>query len=209
MFGSLVIVLPSAHEGGELVLRHGGKEWTFDSAKAAKVKDGQGPPIGYVAFFSDVEHEVREVTSGYRVTLTYNLYFAEPDRSYVVSKLSGSVPAAAPAVANSFKSTMAALLADSSFLPNGGYLGFGMRHEYPINTSTKFGNSRDYYDNCPDAPEGDSLARLGEMLKGSDAAVAESCRSLGLKLALNVIHSSDDISVLFDGVPNFEGMNTE
>ena len=30
MFGSLVIVLPTPHEGGELVLRHKGKEHTFD-----------------------------------------------------------------------------------------------------------------------------------------------------------------------------------
>ncbi len=79
MFGSLVIVLPSAHEGGELVLRHGGEEWSFDAAKA--IKDDQGPSIGFVAFFSDVEHEVTMVTSGYRVTLTYNLYFAEPGHS--------------------------------------------------------------------------------------------------------------------------------
>ncbi|KAJ2962575.1 hypothetical protein NUW54_g14331 [Trametes sanguinea] len=28
MFASLVVVFPTPHEGGELVLRHGGKEWT-------------------------------------------------------------------------------------------------------------------------------------------------------------------------------------
>ena len=33
------------------------------------------PMIDYVAFFSDVEHEVAPVISGHRVTLTYNLYF--------------------------------------------------------------------------------------------------------------------------------------
>jgi hypothetical protein len=31
--------------------------------------------IAYITFFSDVEHEVSEVTSGHRVTITYNLYF--------------------------------------------------------------------------------------------------------------------------------------
>jgi hypothetical protein len=33
MFGSLVVVFPTAHKGGALVLRHRGQEWTFDSAK--------------------------------------------------------------------------------------------------------------------------------------------------------------------------------
>jgi len=32
------------------------------------------PSIAYVAFFSDIEHEVAPVISGYRVTLTFNLY---------------------------------------------------------------------------------------------------------------------------------------
>jgi hypothetical protein len=30
--------------------------------------------VAYVAFYSDVDHEVREVTDGHRVTITYNLY---------------------------------------------------------------------------------------------------------------------------------------
>lgn len=30
--------------------------------------------INWVAFYSDVEHEVLEVTKGHRITLTYNLY---------------------------------------------------------------------------------------------------------------------------------------
>ncbi|KAI6123202.1 hypothetical protein EDD16DRAFT_1894176 [Pisolithus croceorrhizus] len=60
MFGSLVIVFPTSHEGGEFVLRENEHEW---------------PCVSYVSFFSDVEHEVRMMTSGHRVTLTYNLYF--------------------------------------------------------------------------------------------------------------------------------------
>ena len=32
MFGSLVVVFPTRHEGGALQLRHKGQEWTFDSA---------------------------------------------------------------------------------------------------------------------------------------------------------------------------------
>jgi hypothetical protein len=73
MFGSLVVVFPTPHEGGALFLRHHGHEWIFDSAKALAAVEQ--PTIGYVAFFSDVEHEVAPVTSGHRITLTYNLYF--------------------------------------------------------------------------------------------------------------------------------------
>lgn len=75
MFGSLVLVFPTPHEGGSLVLRHEGKEWSFDSAKV--LAEQPSPSIGYVAFFSDVEHEVLPVKSGYRVTITYNLYFGD------------------------------------------------------------------------------------------------------------------------------------
>ena len=73
MFRSLVIVFPTLHEGGALLLRHRGHEWIFDSGQALAAKDT--PSIGYAAFFSDIEHEVAPVTSGHRITLTYNLYF--------------------------------------------------------------------------------------------------------------------------------------
>ena len=60
-FGSLVIVFPTKHKGGALVLRHGGGEWTFDSAKM--VRTLVNPSVAYIAFYSDVEHEVTPVTS--------------------------------------------------------------------------------------------------------------------------------------------------
>jgi hypothetical protein len=73
MFGSLVIVFPTLHEGGVLFLRHRGKEWTFDSGRELTTERQRS--IRYAAFFSDIEHEVTPVISGHRVTLTYNLYF--------------------------------------------------------------------------------------------------------------------------------------
>ncbi|KIN96771.1 hypothetical protein M404DRAFT_1006566 [Pisolithus tinctorius Marx 270] len=38
-------------------------------------ESSQQPCVGYVSFFSDVEHEARVVTSCHPVTLTYNSYF--------------------------------------------------------------------------------------------------------------------------------------
>ncbi|KAH9876511.1 hypothetical protein J1614_003642 [Plenodomus biglobosus] len=66
-FGSLVVCLPRAHEGGQLVVRHQGQTMNFDWSQNSK-------DIQWAAFYSDCEHEVQEVTSGHRVTLTYNLY---------------------------------------------------------------------------------------------------------------------------------------
>ena len=80
MIGSLVVVFPTPHEGGSLVLRHRGMEDTVDSG--ALLKDTQVPSIAYAAFFSDVEHEVTPITSGYRITHldeAYVLHRREPE----------------------------------------------------------------------------------------------------------------------------------
>lgn len=65
--GSLVVCLPLLHEGGQLQIRHKGEETTYDWGNATN-------EISWAAFYSDCEHEVLEVTSGHRITLTYNLY---------------------------------------------------------------------------------------------------------------------------------------
>jgi hypothetical protein len=44
---------------------------TFDWSTVKKQK---ADSIRWAAFYSDCEHEVLEVTSGHRITLTYNLY---------------------------------------------------------------------------------------------------------------------------------------
>jgi hypothetical protein len=67
-FGSLVVCLPSAHKGGQLVVRHQGYSTVFDWAN-------NSPNIQWAAFYGDCKHEVKQVVSGHRVTLTYNLYW--------------------------------------------------------------------------------------------------------------------------------------
>lgn len=68
MFGTLVIGLPSKYTGGELVIRFGGTEETADFAA-----DAGNYKINYTAFYADCEHEVKPLTSGYRICLVYNL----------------------------------------------------------------------------------------------------------------------------------------
>ncbi|KAJ7093347.1 hypothetical protein B0H15DRAFT_776829 [Mycena belliarum] len=100
MIGSLVVVFPTAHEGGELTLSHGGTTWTFDSAtELAARAQAAGPAVAYVAFYSDVTHEVKPVRAGHRVTLTYNLFLADrPTRAAAAAAGHRVAPAGATGV---------------------------------------------------------------------------------------------------------------
>ncbi|MFC1759719.1 2OG-Fe(II) oxygenase [Planctomycetota bacterium] len=68
MVGSLVIVLPTKFAGGELIVRHGSARHNFDFSAAASEQHAS-----YVAFYADCEHEVKRVTRGRRLAMTYNL----------------------------------------------------------------------------------------------------------------------------------------
>lgn len=67
MFGTLVIVLPCIHEGGELVIRHAGRATTVE------LSSQEVSELRYAAFYADCEHEVLPVRGGNRVCLIYNL----------------------------------------------------------------------------------------------------------------------------------------
>ncbi|MER5432845.1 2OG-Fe(II) oxygenase [Streptomyces sp. NPDC002588] len=75
MVGTLVLSLPSAHTGGELVVEHAGQECAYRASKT---------DLTLVAFYADCRHQVTPVRTGYRVTLTFNL-LAEPGTSGEVS----------------------------------------------------------------------------------------------------------------------------
>ena len=154
MFGSLVVFFPTSYEGGVLVMRKNGEEWSFDAANA--LTDCESPHIAYVAVYSDVEHEVSMVTSGYCVTVTYNLYF--DDGSPVM-------PSSLSRNAIALKNELEILLLDPAFLPNGGYLGFDLEHCYPVDASTSS------YVN---------LRGIEERLKGPDAEIIRVAKELSL-----------------------------
>jgi hypothetical protein len=67
MFGTLTIVLPSVHRGGELVIRHSGHEVTVD------LSSEETSELTFAAFYADCEHAIKPITQGSRVCLTYNL----------------------------------------------------------------------------------------------------------------------------------------
>lgn len=80
MFGSLVVQLPSVFTGGELLVRHAGKEQKFDFSKDGDVE------FHAVAFYADCEHELKKIQSGYRLCMLYNLLRVDNGR---VPNLSG------------------------------------------------------------------------------------------------------------------------
>jgi hypothetical protein len=185
MFGSLVVVFPTPHSGGELVFHHRGKEWTVDSAK--DLLSQSVPSIAYAAFYSDVEHEVMPVKSGYRVTLTYNLYFGQPAGMMTNLPFTPSVQPNELA----FKTALMELLADPTFLPKGGNLGFGLVYQYLINH------------------ESGMLAELIDSLKGSDAIIRRACKELSLDASLRVLYKTRRALVMLDKIGDFGEMEVE
>jgi hypothetical protein len=70
MVASMVVVLPSPHIGGDLIITHGKEEHRFSSENLNETA------LKCIAFYADCRHEVATVKQGYRVALTYNIALA-------------------------------------------------------------------------------------------------------------------------------------
>jgi hypothetical protein len=57
--------------GGQLRISHNGYSTFFDWSNT------NSTAIKWAAFYSDCEHEVLQVQTGHRITITYNLYITE------------------------------------------------------------------------------------------------------------------------------------
>lgn len=89
MVATLVIALSSAHQGGELVVRHEGREEIVDFGPKSQFQ------TQFAAFYADCEHEIRPVTRGFRLALTYNLTLAKSQRTITAPSSHEHVTAAA------------------------------------------------------------------------------------------------------------------
>ncbi|KAF4507702.1 hypothetical protein G6O67_004173 [Ophiocordyceps sinensis] len=118
--GSLVVCLPYSHQGGQLVVRHGGRESVFDWAS------DDAHSVRWAAFFADCEHEVLEVTRGHRVTLTYNLYWTTYGPSFMSRHLAGLELDRLP-----FFHVLERLVNSAEVQARGATLGFTCTHSYP------------------------------------------------------------------------------
>lgn len=87
MVATLVIVLPSSFEGGELVVRHDGQEQTIDFHSGENTLYR----IHFVAFYADCEHEVRPLRAGHRLCLVYNLTLTKSKKALTAPRNAGFV----------------------------------------------------------------------------------------------------------------------
>jgi hypothetical protein len=163
MFGTLVVCLPAQFANGKLVLTHRGVVQKFDWGHAiqAQKKPNQ---LHWAAFFGDVDHQIERIWGGARVTLSYLLRRGAgipPSRSTAGEDI-------APRVQESWQ----ALLADRSFLPDGGILGYPCSHLY--HQDARF------------QQEQSPITRQSvTMLKGRDHLVAASALQAGLKVTFH------------------------
>ncbi|KAJ5532050.1 hypothetical protein N7494_008602 [Penicillium frequentans] len=164
--GSLVVCLPSAFKGGNLIVRHNGKEIDFDwEHQSADV-------IQWAALYSDCEHEIKTITEGERITLTYNLYIAEPLEADAPISL---IDAKRLALYEELKS----ILQNPGFMPKGGVLGIFCSHAYPHTASNV-----------------ETLLPRG--LKGADKTVYAALRSLGIKVDVLPVVIDDEDSYTYE-----------
>ncbi len=114
MVATLVISLPVAGTGGEIVIRHQGREKVID------MTTDNPSELSWVAFFADCEHEIRPVTSGHRICLVYNL-MVKPGKS---------IPTPPPDYITMVKPVVQELMSISRDAPKGNKLFWVLNHNY-------------------------------------------------------------------------------
>ncbi|KAF4617001.1 hypothetical protein D9613_008504 [Agrocybe pediades] len=72
MFATVIILLPSAYTGGQVIVSHSSTTKTIDFSANSLLS------TALLAWYTDVKHEVKPVTSGYRFALSYNLIHQSP-----------------------------------------------------------------------------------------------------------------------------------
>ncbi|CEJ60473.1 hypothetical protein PMG11_09046 [Penicillium brasilianum] len=150
--GSLVVCLPSPFQGGNLVVRHEGREVNFYWEQRS------ADTIQWAAFYSDCEHEIKTVNQGARITLTYNLY-AVSELLEKSNRISVIIDPKSLPLYEDFKN----LLETPAFMRTGGVLGAFCSHAYPHATS-------------------DASFLLPRGLKGADLAFFSALHASGVKV---------------------------
>ncbi|KAK7217820.1 hypothetical protein V2G26_005823 [Clonostachys chloroleuca] len=163
-FGSLVVCLPLEHEGGQLKVRHEGREITYDWGTSSTKPDFA--TIRWAAFYSDCEHEILEVTSGHRLTLTYNLYAMRGTGR--LTGVSQTLDIAHLPLYQAVSNT----LSKDPFDGKGGTLGFWCSHAYAFNDPIE--------------------TPLPDTLKGVDAVIWEVFQKLNLNPTVSAVIELED-----------------
>jgi hypothetical protein len=160
MIGTLVVCLPAQFSNGALVVKHQGVLQTFDWSEAIR-EQAEPTRLHWAAFFGDVDHQIEQVWSGLRITLTYLLR-----RGTESEPLPVVAPEALPTLVHD---TLRVLLADRRFLPKGGTLAFPCSHLY-------------HQDARFQRQQRPLSRRTVSTLKGRDALVAAAALAEGLQV---------------------------
>ncbi len=144
MVATLVLSLPVAGAGGELVIRHREHE------KVVDLRTDEASELAFAAFYADCVHEIRPVTDGYRIVLVYHL---------VVRGAAAAVLKAAPYYRSQEEQIAARFRNWEATSTAGDKLVWLLEHEY-----SEAGLSFDVLKNA-DAVLGRVLARAAEQAK--------------------------------------------
>jgi hypothetical protein len=166
-----VVSLPSDHEGGQLAVRNAGNEVVFDWSKSANTDTS--PCIKWAAFYSDCQHEVLQVTSGHRITLTYNLFVTRGH-----GHLAGAATALDATTLPLYK-TIQTALEKQGFFRKGHVIAVWLTHAYAH--PTKQNNF------------------LPASLKGADMSLYETAIALGLRCQVVPVIPYGGYSYNYDG----------
>lgn len=156
VFATLVVCLPLRFSGGKLIVEQESQaifDWETSFYSRREADDTR---LRWAAFFGDVDHRIQTVTSGCRVTLTYELRRAS--ESVRAPTSTGEAEAA-------FTAALVEALADPKFAPDGGKLGMPCLHLYALPTIEG-----------PTLP----LENLRDHLKGRDWKIAGAMERAGL-----------------------------
>ena len=217
--GTLVIVLPTIFEGGEFVLRHGPTEHLLDWTVEGRGEHAD--ELHWVFFYSDVEHEIKPVKSGYRLTISYNVYGVprpyldnEPrahewlEREYYADEEydlygTGKMPESPPDYQDPEHDAYKAALekVDLAWELNpifGGLLdAFKNKSFLPNGGRLAFGLDHEYGFGGHRRP----LRRFDWCLKGRDAALFAAVKALGLSYELKAVYKSEPDGDLIENKP--------
>ncbi|KAJ7203496.1 hypothetical protein GGX14DRAFT_651444 [Mycena pura] len=176
MIGSLVIFFPTAHEGGELVLTHGEDKFTYDSAAELR------------------NHRFSATSSTKSCSCTVDTASPSPTTSSSITQNPAhSVCPTFPRRSSANSSPGISLLNYRTFLPKGGFIGFGLAYKYPMPTVGAY-----------------QLPPMLHLLKGRDARIRTAATRLGLPVHSKIVYDAgwwgdQDTTVLMDHPVNAEG----
>lgn len=143
MFGTLTVCLPSKFEGGELMVYFDGKEAVIDFSKTSQYK------ISYAAFYADCEHEIKPITSGFKLSLVYNLILDTSKETIKLKKNSDHVNQLTELLKSNmdeFNSKLKVFLLDHQYTPaNFNENTLKLRDKYIVQTLFEAAKNAGYY----------------------------------------------------------------